>query len=129
MVRGVEQETGKVRLRIKVLALLGGAVAWTLHLGACYFVVALACTTGWNGGTLTITILTLLLGGLGTGSGVFALKHWRRVQEAPSWEHALNEAGGHEGLMFLVGILLSVVFVFLILLNGITPFMVPECPA
>lgn len=122
-----EQLRSVIPMRVKVLALVGGPLAWTLHLGLCYLVVALACTTSWTGGPLVIAILTVVLGAACAATGWFALRNWRRVQHTSSWEHAVDEAGGHEGLMFLVGMMLAALFTLLILMSGISPFLVPMC--
>ncbi|HEU5210104.1 MAG TPA: hypothetical protein VFU06_11990 [Longimicrobiales bacterium] len=112
---------------LKVIAFLGGALAWTLHLATCYVVVALACTTGWGGAKVTVAVLTVIFGALGIAAGALALREWRRVQHAPSWTHALNESGGHEGLIYMIGVMLAALFVALIVLNGMSPFLVPVC--
>jgi hypothetical protein len=119
--------TPRVPAWVKVVAFLGGPLAWTLHLFACYFVVALACTSEWAGATLAIALLTIGLAALAIATGVFALRRWRRVQHAASWTHALNEAGGEEGLLFLVGVMLAALFALLIVMNGISPLLVPVC--
>lgn len=126
--RGREDMRSVIPAHVKVTALIGGPLAWTLHLGLSYLVVALACTTGWGGATATVAVLTVALAIVAGATGLLALRRWRDVQRAPSWEHALNEAGGQEGLLFLVGIMLSALFVLLIVLNGVSPFLVPVCP-
>ena len=42
-------------------AVLGGPVAWVVHLNASYFLVALGCATRWAGTGLALAGLTLLL--------------------------------------------------------------------
>lgn len=113
--------------RIKAIALLGGPLAWTLHLAGCYFVVALACTTGWPGAPAVVLALTVVLGVAAVASGILAFRRWRQVQSAASWLHALNEAGGEEGLLFLVGLMLAGLFALLIVMNGVSPLLVPVC--
>ncbi len=122
-----ELMTPRVPMHVKVLALLGGPLAWTLHLFASYFVVAVACATGWGGAAATVVVLTVALALAAIATGVFGLRHWRQVQSAASWTHALNEAGGEEGLLFLVGVMLAALFALLIVMNGLSPLLVPVC--
>ena len=122
-----EQLETRFPLRFKVLALLGAPLAWTLHLFLGYLAVALGCTTGWTGTAVVIAVLTVLLAAAAIAVGWIALRSWRQVQHATSWEHAVDEAGGHEGLLFLVGVFLAALFTLLILMNGVAPFVVPIC--
>lgn len=124
-----EWPAASLPLRTRIFATLGAALAWFAHLFASYVVVAVACAAGWRGTVPAITVLTVLLTLVALASGGVALRHWRRLQGAESWEHALNEAGGHEGLLLLVGAMAAAIFALLIVLNGLSPFLLPECPS
>jgi hypothetical protein len=105
--------------RLTTLAILGAALAWTLHLLASYAVVALACARGWRSAGPALAALTVVCVAAALGSGLLAWRRWRAESAA--------EAEARPALM-LMGLLASPVFTLAILLGGIVPAVLPLCP-
>jgi hypothetical protein len=104
-------------------ALLGGHVAWTLHLLVGYFLVSLSCLPGLrfrlfelNGFLLLIWLLTLATAVLACAATVTGWRDWR--QEGTSWR----------GFVALTGMLLSGLFCATIVLQGVPLFFLAPCP-
>lgn len=109
-------------------SVVGGPVAWSLHLFISYFLVTIGCTTGWGGTVPAILIVTILLAAAAFGSGVVAFRRWRQLDGAPQdWREALSEPRGRGGLLWMVGILSAALFGVVILLAGLPPLFVPIC--
>ena len=125
------QELGGQELGIGaiVFATLGAPVAWAVHLGLCYFLVALACTTAWRGAGVTIAILvaTLVLAAVSVASGVFAYRRWRAMGGGDGWDQALSSPGGKGGFYWMLGVLMSGLFTLVIVLEGLGPLFVDAC--
>jgi hypothetical protein len=119
--------------------LFGGAVAWTLHLFASYLVVALWCSTRWDGLGTAIALLTMLCAAAALASMVRAWQLWRRGQDAlrsdaepgvpEGWDSRLAERGARTAFLALVALCLDALFLYLIVLEGLPPIFAPVCHA
>ena len=105
-----------------MFALLGGALAWALHLFASYAVVAVGCLHGWTGARLTLAVVTLAALGLAISAGIVAGR-------SGSDRRPLGQETGLEAEAFTLGLgaRLNTLFGFLILLAGLVPFLAPLC--
>ena len=95
-----------------LFALLGGALAWTLHLFASYAVVAVGCLHGWSGARPSLAVVTLAALALAVGAGIVAVR---------------PASGDAERFTLGLGARLSALFGFLIVLGGLVPFLAPLC--
>jgi len=95
--------------------LLGGMVAWTLHLGLSYALVPFVCAADrtW--------VLHLLTGGTALMAGAAMAVSWRihRRGERGTSDSPSAEGGGVGGFLTISGILLSGFFLLLILVEGL----------
>lgn len=107
-----------------LFALLGGALAWTLHLFASYAVVAVGCLHGWSGARPTLAAVTFAALGLALSAGIVAVR-------SGSDDRLLGPETGAATERFTLGlgVRLSALFGFLILLGGLVPFLAPLCAA
>ena len=121
-----------------LLALLGGPLAWTLHLLAGYLVVTVWCSSGWSGADQVVGILTLLCAGAAAASGMLAFRLWRQGQrvllrdEEPggpeSWDSRMGERGARGAFLAVLALLMGGLFAYLIVLQGLPPLFAPTCP-
>jgi hypothetical protein len=110
-----------------LLGMLGAPVAWVLHLLASYFLVALACTTGWSGLQPALIVTTIVFAVAAAGAGVLSYRRWREGSRAQAVLEALMAPGGTAGFFWIMGIVLSGIFTLTILLAGMTPLFVSPC--
>ena len=106
-----------------LFGLLGGPLAWAIHLLASYGLVAIACLNGWTEARLALGIVTVVALAVAIGAGIVAA---RTAARAP----LLDAVTGGAAARFTLGLgtRLSALFGFLILLGGLVPFMAPLCP-
>lgn len=95
--------------------LLGGHVAWTLHLVASYFVVPLVCATGLDVVLYGITLGALLLALAAT---FVAWRSWRRLRAVES-PGVVALADRRAYFMAILGALLSGLFFMVILAQAL----------
>lgn len=127
-----EKSTGKEARGLGPIALWGGwaiaAVAWALHLVISYTVVEWYChsetgiapgTIYWilNGTTLVTVVLAL-------ASAVLGWRNLRRVRPAKARD---TERLGRQRFMALTGIMLSLFFLSIILVQGMPNFFLRPC--
>ena len=122
-----------------LFALLGGPLAWTVHLMAAYVVVALWCAEQWPGAGVAIALLTLLCGAVAVGSGLVAFRIWRLAQtrltidDEPGgpepWDARVGERGARDAFLAVLSLFLAALFVVLIVLQAMPPLFAPLCPA
>ncbi len=110
-----------------LFALLGGALAWTLHFLGSYAVASIGCVYRWRGIHLSIAIGTLLLAAVAAWSTLVARREWRRVSAGQSWDLALGEPRGWFAFLMLTGVLLGLVSVLTIVLEGWGTLILPAC--
>lgn len=97
--------------------MLGGGVAWALHLLGSYAIVALACAGGFRGAQPALIALTVLAGAAAIASGALGLSVSGRGDAASGATRFVEHAG----------VALSALFTFLIVLGGFVPAMAPMC--
>jgi hypothetical protein len=109
--------------RRPLLVLVGGGVAWTLHLFAGYFLVSVGCPRAWPALGWWIAAATALTATAAIGVGVSGLRAWRRSRPGE------NDADAEEArrLVFAVGGLLAALFTVAILLAGLAAVVLPPC--
>lgn len=100
---------------------LGPPVAWSVHFGVVYFVVAAVCAAGGRGVLLPIAAATLLAGAACVTAGVVARHRWRTQPEGEGW--------GSARLFLAMGMLGAAFFAALIVLEALPPLFLPPCPA
>jgi hypothetical protein len=109
-----------------LVAVLGGGVAWALHLAGSYFIIALGCPRQWPEIGLLLGLITVAAVGSTAASGLVAWSGWRL---APTPADGTGFAAESSRLLCLVGLLLSGLFTTLVLLGGISPLVLPPCTA
>jgi hypothetical protein len=103
--------------RTLLLALLGSPVAWVAHLLLSYLIVTLWCSSKWAGVELAIGILTLVCAVAALAAGVLAYRLWKQ-----------GPAGTTAAFVAVLGLLMSALFGFLIVLEGLPPLFARVCP-
>jgi glucose uptake protein GlcU len=104
---------------VSIFAVLGGPLAWSVHLLLSYLLVTLACSTEWTsiGPALAITTaFSVLLSAL---AGVVAYRRWQGVSTDTHQDQAT--------FLMLVGMMLAGLFLLAIVLGGLVPLSVPYC--
>lgn len=102
------------------IAIAGGGVAWTVHLFAGYFLVALGCPRSWPVSAIFAAV-TLVTAGMSVGLGVMGVRGWRRAAATA------DEDGEARRLIFAAATLLAGLFTLAILLGGVTALSLPPC--
>jgi hypothetical protein len=124
-----EQAVGTAGARVGriVFALLGGALAWSLHLLGSYALVAIGCVARWGSTIAIVAVGTAVLAGLAVWSTLVAWREWRRTGGDMAWDRGLSEPPGWYSWLMTVGVLLGVTSTFTILLEGFGTLMLPLC--
>ena len=122
-----------------LVALLGGAAAWTVHLLAGYAIVAAWCSAGWSGGGIAIGALTVACAAAAAATGMLALRIHRRAQEGlrvdaepghpEPWDARMGERGARAVFLGVVAMFLAAIFTLAIVLEGLPVLFAPLCPA
>lgn len=125
--------------RSLLVALLGGPVAWTLHLFAVYLIVALWCSQGWGGrnaGVALATIAAVVVTGFSAWLGWKLWHEGKREAQRDAepgthetWDARLGERGARGIFLAVLAMFLSALFAFLIIAQGVSPLIAPECAA
>ena len=117
--------------------LFGAPLAWSIQELAGYALIAHACYPAWQpraalpaGGVWTLALavsLTMLLVGL--AGGFTAYRSWRRTrhEHASPEAHQLEVGEDRARFMAISGIIVSAIFLFNLLMNAVTLFVVPAC--
>ena len=127
MRRGRLLSTDRRGLGAAAFAAGAGPAAWVLHFMGSYAIVALACTTGWNGAPSMLVIATVLLALLAAASAVVGYRGWRESRAPQQLDAALNEPGGWRGFMLTSGIVLGALSALSIVLQGASTLLAPFC--
>lgn len=115
-----------------LVALLGAPVAWTVHLLAAYTLVALDCSTRWDGGRGAIAALTVVAL-LGAGaSGLLARRLWMRARAVDrptddTWDARMGDRTSRVGFLMVVGLVMAVLFAIAIAYQAAPVLLVPVC--
>lgn len=112
---------------VLLFGLLGGPVAWSLHLFASYLLVTLACTTSWKGGRIALAVVTVVLALCAIGATALSRRNWRRVDRDHSWDVVLSDHSGHEAFLWVVGTILGGIFAAAIVLAGASSLVALSC--
>jgi hypothetical protein len=110
-----------------LFAVLGGAIAWSLHFLGSYALVAIGCVARWDVTVPLVTAGTLILAAAAAWSTLVAWREWRRVGRDMPWDRALSEPPGWYAWLMTVGLLMGVTAVCTILLEGLGTLMLPVC--
>ena len=105
--------------------LLGGGLAWAVHLLGSYAIIALACATGRSGAAPALVALTVMCAAGAIAAGVLALSSPGPAMATGADDPATAVAARR--FVAHVGVALSVLFTFLIVLSGFAPAMTPLC--
>lgn len=103
--------------------LLGGAIAWSLHLLASYPLVGVACHFA---GDIILNAVTLATATLALAATVVAWRSWRLIRHAeprPEIENRLRRAR----FMALSGMILSGFFLFVTVVEGMPVWLQGAC--
>jgi hypothetical protein len=109
-----------------LVAFLGGPLVWAAHLALSYFLVALSCGSGWEGGRSGIVIATITCAIAAVAVGVFATRLWGRMRNQSTSGDELDPPQTREFLA-LSGAMLAALFTGAIVLAGISPLFLPMC--
>jgi len=126
-VRGIGREppVGWGRL---FFAVFGAAIAWSLHLLVSYLIIAVFCNTGWPGLRAALVAATLLSAAGAAASGIVAYRTWRAHVDGQAWDAALHDPHGRAtGFLLVMGMVAAGLFLLIILLGGLPPFLLPGC--
>jgi hypothetical protein len=118
---------GERREAILWFGLLGGAVAWFIHLTASYLLSESACATTLGGqellgvpaSLLLQLAITLVAGLVALAAAVAGYRSWT------VWKHEM--AAGSSGFVGLAGFILSSMFLFIIIVETIPALFLSGC--
>lgn len=133
---GTLDDAGSPRPAVLLVALLGGAAAWTFHLLGSYVLIAWSCSSGVNttgtrvalaGVSAVALVATLLVAWT-------ARRRWRIAREIDrpqddSWDARMGERTARASFLLVVGLVLAGVFAVGIVYEGISVLMAPLCEA
>ena len=133
-VRRAGDDAATPRPRTLLFALLGAAVAWSLHLLASYVLVAAGCTGRWGGTRPALVAVSLAALALCAASGLVALRGWRaaRAVDRPTddaWDARMGERTARVSFVMVVGLALALVFALGVVYEALTVFLAPLCEA
>ncbi len=110
-----------------LFAVLGGAIAWSLHFLGSYALLAIGCVARWEATVPIVAAGTLVLAAVAAWSTLVAWREWRRTGRGMPWDRALSEPPGWYAWLMTVGVLMGVTGVVTILLEGLGTLMLPVC--
>ncbi|MGH7638533.1 MAG: hypothetical protein ACREOK_12870 [Gemmatimonadaceae bacterium] len=131
---GTLDDAGSPRPAVLLVALLGGAAAWTFHLLGSYVLIAWACSSGVNETAARVALAGVSAVAL-IAAGVVAFiarRRWRIAREIDrplddAWDARMGERTARASFLLVVGLVLAGVFAVGILYEGITVFLAPLC--
>lgn len=117
-----------------LVAVLGAAVAWSLHLLGSYALLTWGCSSGWAYTRPALTLVSAATLVLTLGSGWLARRHWRiaRALDRPTddaWDARMGERTARVSLMMVVGLVASIVFSLGVVYEALAIWLVPLCEA
>lgn len=117
-----------------LFALLGGAVAWSLHLLGSYVLLAWGCAREWAGTRPALAAVSVVALLVTVASGLVARRRWviARQVDRPTddaWDARMGERTARVSFLMVVGLVLALVFGLGIVYEAITVFLVPLCEA
>jgi len=106
-----------------------GPIAWTLHLVISYVLVPFSCDVQTN---LPLNLTTVLTSVPTLAAAVVSFRLWRRsgvgMESEAGSETGVGVVQLRRGFLALVGLLLSVMFLILIIAEGLGPIFLSPCP-
>lgn len=105
---------------------LGGPLAWSAHLLSSYPLVPLACERGSVVVLNLVTAGTAMVALAAAAAGYYALRRLRRAGPAVEGGEG-GEAPRRARFMARVGVWISLLFVFVILVEGLPPILQDPC--
>ena len=114
-------------VRTTLFAVLGGALAWSLHFLGGYALLSIGCVARWESTTGIVVAATALLGGIAVWSTAVAWREWRRSSDDQPWDISLSEPRGWYSWLMTVGVLMGATSAFTIVLEGFGTLMLPLC--
>lgn len=131
---GTRDDAGTPGRWTLLLALLGGATAWSLHLLVSYVVLAWGCRTGWGWTRPALLAISALALAVTAWSGIVARRRWLVAREVDrpaddSWDARMGERTARVSFVMVVGLVLAIVFALGILYEAVTVFLAPLCEA
>jgi hypothetical protein len=108
------------------VSFLAPPTLWALHLMVSYFLVALDCTTAWNGGGIAVGVATVVFAAATVGSGLIAWRAWRRIHDRMMPGELLDPVR-IRGFLVFSGVLMAPPFTLMIVLAGVSPLFAPMC--
>ena len=129
---GARDDAATPGLPTLLVALLGGATAWSIHLLASYTLLAYGCTSRWAGTRPALVAISIAALVATVGSGVVARRRWRmaRVVDRPTddaWDARMGERTARVSFLMVVGLILAIVSSIGVVFEAITIFLVPLC--
>ena len=117
-----------------LFALLGGAVAWSLHLLGSYVLLAYGCTSRWGGTRPALLVASVVALAVAVASGLVARRGWTiaRDRDQPTddaWDARMGERTSRVSFLMVVGLVLAIVFGLGIVFEAITVWLAPLCEA
>ncbi|MGZ8377345.1 MAG: hypothetical protein ACXWZS_05610 [Gemmatirosa sp.] len=115
-----------------LVALLGAPTAWTAHLLVAYAIVALDCSTAWDGGRGAVAALTLVALLAAAASGLLARRLWVRARTADrpgddTWDARMGDRTSRVAFFMVVGLVTAVLFGIAIAYQAAPVLLVPVC--
>ena len=113
-------------------ALLGGAVAWSLHLLGSYVLLAYGCSSGWALTRPALVAVSLAALAVTAGSGLVARRRWlaARAVDRPlddHWDARMGERTARVSFLMVVGLVLAIVFALGVVYEALTIYLAPLC--
>jgi hypothetical protein len=110
-----------------LFAVLGGAIAWSVHFVGSYALLAAGCVARWSGIPGLVLAATGLLGAVALWSTVVAYREWVRSSSGQRWDSSLSEPRGWYAWLMTVGVLMGITSIFAIVLEGLSSLFLPVC--
>ncbi len=101
---------------------LGGPIAWSLHLIISYLLVRPVC---WDGGLIALHIISLGLVLTALAAAAVSWRQWRSVRESADAD--MHGTGGRVGFMALFGILSGLLFAAATVVAWVPIFLIGPC--
>lgn len=111
-------------------AAIGGAVAWALHLFVAWGVTETACLSGRSAiGTVPVKVVVALATAIPliVCLGSLTAAWWMRRQTRPGLVDVDSERGGRAYLVAGVGVWANLLFIAIIVFDGVALLVFPTC--
>jgi hypothetical protein len=105
------------------IGVLGSAIVWAIQLQTSYAMVPWACSSGHR---WILPFVSLAFVIMATVPGIVSWKIWRRTSASRTTERETAGAGRRR-FMAMLGMMDSVIFVLLILAQGLPVFFIHPC--